>query len=164
MGKSIKLQNNNYWDSKSIVHNQVVLQELLDKLSHENLIFARKTNDQYIPKDVEQTIKYDQLVSKIGTGMSFDGYGVTIESDDIKSVSVVGSFFNKGWGTINGVLRIYKNSDMITSIFFGGASHHQISAIFDVKKGDVISIRLTCSSGNTTINNSNYISFFSVKS
>ena len=33
MGKSIKLKNNNYWDSDSVVHNKLSLKTLLNKIN-----------------------------------------------------------------------------------------------------------------------------------
>lgn len=43
MGKSIKLKNNNYWDSDSVVHNKLSLKTLLDKINSSVTNYALNT-------------------------------------------------------------------------------------------------------------------------
>lgn len=126
------------------------------------LLYVRKTTDQYIPANNEQGILYDSVITNQGNCFSYSSGGATVLTDDVKAVTVTASVFNKGWGNLDGAIRIYKNNEIMASTFFN-KSNEQVVAQFAVQKNDVI--RATVTSNNAvTISNSNNISFLSIKS
>lgn len=125
------------------------------------LLYVRKTTDQYIPANNEQGILYDSVITNQGDCFSYSSGGVTVLTDYVKAVTVTASVFNKGWGNLEGSIKIYKNNEIMAGTFFN-KSNEQIVTQFAVQKNDVI--RATVTSNNaTTISNSNNISFLSIK-
>ena len=93
MSKSLKLKNNNYWDTKGIVHNKKFLNQILDNIEVTNLFEGKTQSEITLAESVEN---FDYIEILHSRGENTNGYSTTrIYKENIKSIGLYENYCGK---------------------------------------------------------------------
>lgn len=146
--RSIKLKNDNYLDSTSVVHNKNKLNEVLNKLLENNsMTIGLNTNTNFTINAAwnYQTIPLDKIRTQIGTRLTFVNNGIKIGAG-VKRVRVSGNGMMCGIIGQQILLLTHNNTTISTGYAHppgtGNWSVISLSPItIDVKEGDMIYLK-----------------------
>lgn len=121
MGKSIKLKNDIYWDSSSIVHNKTSLKNIIDNKRKDDLYFGVGQNSG----------KYFKLFS----------FSVGVWTNSFCQFSVVAC--NNGWGYGECAIGIYGDNEYLGSgsrLYIKGQGRVDANSIVAYLNGNTITV------------------------
>lgn len=149
MAKSIKLKDNTYWNTKSIVHNKTTLDTILD-LRGSTAVFYKNDN-QTLSKQTASILKFNRT-SYVDNGcFSLNNDGTIKVLKDISRVLVTTNCRINGLGIIyiNGSNGGFNGDIMGNSSFALQEYMYNTAGVIEVSKNSTISIKFYPTSNET---------------
>ena len=122
MAKSIKLKNNHYWDSESIMHKRQSLKNILDSKDNKSIVQMYITTTNYC-RDELNWLTWDSAIVK-GTKLRFINRTVQVMDPTVKHLKITAQIFMENFSGDNvGYIWAFirKNGTSINNTIFSGA-------------------------------------------
>lgn len=155
MAKSFKYKDDNYLDSTGIVHNKILLSEILNR----DFIKVTLSSQPTMTAGEYTKVPFDTLWEEINENntFSFNKNGeITITNEYVKKVHITASVLDASWGENSIYLEIRKNGSGIKNTYIKQQSNVKNEVDIVVTKGDVLSVYFYCSSAIKISNNRAY--------